>query len=67
MTLAPGKNKSFKNFLVKASALFDHQSIISVLYQPIAPAHLIDGLSDHKKVGKKSEKMPKKASKNEKK
>lgn len=63
MKQSPGKNKKSKNFLQKKEAMFMLNKVFNAISDSIDRAISSAGLSDHKKVGKKPEKMPKKASK----
>ena len=56
MTIPLDKKKKLKNFLKKASALFVHQSLISIISETKRIAEGILPGSDTKKAGKKCQK-----------
>jgi hypothetical protein len=67
MTLPLDKKKKSKNFLTKREGMFMLNKVFIAISDSIDRAISSAGLSDQKKVEKKSEKMPKKCQKKEKK
>jgi hypothetical protein len=56
MTIPLDKKKKLKNFLKKASGLFVHQSLISIILETKSMTEGIEPGSDTKKAGKKCQK-----------